>query len=89
MSPDVPRVQRLSIFIKELGIVSAWIMLFGPRKGDEIPTLSCYWVVPLWSICTSVQYMQTRFTQSDVNQPRGESYSKCNANVPCSNTLQQ
>ena len=27
-------------------------------------------MVPLRSICASVQYMETRFTQSDVNQPR-------------------
>ena len=82
MSPDVPRGQRLSIFIKELGIVCAWIMIFWPRKGDEIPTLSCYWVVPLRSIYAGVQYMQTRFTQNDVNQPRDESYSKCNTTYP-------
>jgi len=53
------------------------------------PPYLVYWEVPLKSICASVQYMQTKFTQSNVNQLRDESYSICYVNVPCYSTLQQ
>ena len=43
-------------------------MIFGLRKGDEIPTLSYLWVMPLNLNCASVQEIDKNHSKQKINQ---------------------